>query len=192
MQVELSSTNSEGCIFKILPRYKVRSVGDEVRYNDQAKFESVRTEGQFLHCSSRYYMSELPVLEHWFVYGTISLWFINIHTYFKFFYHSYELNLSGTESALTIVPHYRPMPSHHLKTLRVRYRNFNNFVSQLSMNTIPGRGCGATVPPWEWVLHFCRGIFRSSWWHRRWYNIIIMLKFRCSYLYAILCLIIIL
>jgi hypothetical protein len=60
---------------------------------------------------------------------------------------SFELNLSGTESALTIVPHYRPMPSHHLKTLRVRYRNFNNFVSQLSMNTIPGRGCGATVPP---------------------------------------------
>jgi hypothetical protein len=44
--------------------YKVRSVGDEVRYNDQAKFESVRTEGQFLHCSSRCYRNKFPVLEH--------------------------------------------------------------------------------------------------------------------------------
>ena len=61
--------NSEGCIFKILPRYKVRSVGDEVRYNDQAKFESVRTEGQFLHCSSRCYRNKFPVFEQWFVHA---------------------------------------------------------------------------------------------------------------------------
>ena len=32
---------------------------------------------------------------------------------------SFELNLSATESALTIVPHYRPMSSHDAKTLRV-------------------------------------------------------------------------
>lgn len=71
LRVELSVENSNGCIFKILPRYKVRSVGDvvssftgssspkhytcmlQVRYNDQVKFESVKTEGQFLHCSVR-------------------------------------------------------------------------------------------------------------------------------------------
>ena len=29
--VELSSENSSSCVFKILPRYKVRSVGDVVR-----------------------------------------------------------------------------------------------------------------------------------------------------------------
>ena len=28
--MELSPENSENCIFKLLPRYKVRSVGDEV------------------------------------------------------------------------------------------------------------------------------------------------------------------
>ena len=67
LQVELAATNSEGCIFKILPRYKVRSVGDKVCYNDQAKFESIRTEGQFLHCSSRRYGNKFPVLEQWFV-----------------------------------------------------------------------------------------------------------------------------
>ena len=32
---------------------------------------------------------------------------------------SYELNLSATESALTIIPHYRPMPSHDPKAFRV-------------------------------------------------------------------------
>lgn len=75
LRVELCVENSNGCIFKILPRYKVRSVGDvvssfigcsnpkhylnstcvflQVRYNDQVKFESVKTEGQFLHCSVR-------------------------------------------------------------------------------------------------------------------------------------------
>ena len=67
LQVELTSNNSEGCIFKILPRYKVRSVGDEVRFNDQVKFESVKTEGQFLHCSSRPYKGVFSVLEQWSV-----------------------------------------------------------------------------------------------------------------------------
>ena len=66
-QVELSSRNSEGCIFKILPRYKVRSVGNEVRYHDQVKFESIKTEGQFLHCSSHHYRRVFSVLEQWFV-----------------------------------------------------------------------------------------------------------------------------
>ena len=31
---------------------------------------------------------------------------------------SFELNLSATESALTIVSHYRPFPSHDPKALR--------------------------------------------------------------------------
>ena len=70
-QVELSEENAEGCIFKILPRYKVRSVGDEVRYNDQVKFESFRTEGQFLHCSARKFRREFKVLENRYVECTI-------------------------------------------------------------------------------------------------------------------------
>ena len=63
----MASNNSQGCVFKILPRYKVRSIGDEVRYNDQVKLESVKTEGQFLHCSSRHYKKVFSVLEHWYV-----------------------------------------------------------------------------------------------------------------------------
>lgn len=66
-------TNSEACIFKILPRYKVRSVGDEVRFNDQIKLESVKTEGQFLHCSSRPYKGVFSVLENWYVSIIITL-----------------------------------------------------------------------------------------------------------------------
>lgn len=63
-QIELSEENAQGCIFKILPRYKVRSVGDEVRYNDQVKFESVKTAGQFLHCSAGKFKGEFKVLEN--------------------------------------------------------------------------------------------------------------------------------
>lgn len=65
--MELTAKNSESCIFKILPRYKVRSVGDEVRFSDQVKFESLKTTGQFLHCSSRPYRGVFPVLEEWSV-----------------------------------------------------------------------------------------------------------------------------
>ena len=73
--MELTDENNEGCIFKILPRYKVRSVGDEVRYNDQVKFESVKTEGQFLHCSTKTFGSEFKVLEYRLVYSGI-----HVHT----------------------------------------------------------------------------------------------------------------
>ena len=38
-------------------------MGDEVRYNDQIKFESVKTEGQFLHCSASEYGNRFTVLQ---------------------------------------------------------------------------------------------------------------------------------
>jgi hypothetical protein len=53
IQVNLQEEVGRGCIFKILPRYKIQSVGQEVQYSDQVKFESVATEGQFLHCSRK-------------------------------------------------------------------------------------------------------------------------------------------
>ena len=53
VQVYLVEEDGRGCIFKILPRYKVQSVGEEVHYSDQVKLESVATEGQFLHCSQK-------------------------------------------------------------------------------------------------------------------------------------------
>ena len=53
VQVYLEQEDGRGCIFKILPRYKVQSVGEEVRYSDQVKLESVATEGQFLHCGEK-------------------------------------------------------------------------------------------------------------------------------------------
>ena len=32
---------------------------------------------------------------------------------------SIEINLSATESALTLIPHYRPFPYHHANTFKV-------------------------------------------------------------------------
>ena len=52
-KVYLQRKDSVGCIFRLHPRIKVQSVGEEVNYDDQIKFESVATEGQYLHCSKR-------------------------------------------------------------------------------------------------------------------------------------------
>ena len=42
-------------------------MGDEVRYNDQVKFESLKTKGQFLHCSNHRFKDKFHVLKQWFV-----------------------------------------------------------------------------------------------------------------------------
>ena len=44
-------------------------MGDEVHYNDQIKFESVKTEGQFLHCSATEYRDRFTVLQDRYVGG---------------------------------------------------------------------------------------------------------------------------
>lgn len=130
--MELTSSNSESCIFKILPRYKVRSVGDDVRFNDQVKFESVKTEGQFLHCSAQPYRGAFPVLAQWSV--TSFTGAVHHNFVLVMYLYSYELNLSASESALTVVSHYRPMPTPDPKALRVHFvkmdvhRNCINFV----------------------------------------------------------------
>ena len=52
-QVFLQSEDSIGCIFHLHPHIKVQTVGEEVNYDDQIKFESLATEGQYLHCSKK-------------------------------------------------------------------------------------------------------------------------------------------
>ncbi len=49
----LQRKDSLGCIFRLHPHIKVETVGEEVNYDDQIKFESVATEGQFLHCGRK-------------------------------------------------------------------------------------------------------------------------------------------
>ncbi|XP_019861438.1 PREDICTED: uncharacterized protein LOC100634093 isoform X2 [Amphimedon queenslandica] len=92
--VSLSAENFEECIFKILPRYKVRSEGDEVRFNDQLKIESVKNLGQFLHCSGPRHT-------------------LGADDKFNVLVNCFELNLSATESALTLIPHYCPSVNKH-------------------------------------------------------------------------------
>ena len=49
----LQRKDSLGCIFRLHPLIKVQTVGDEVNYEDQIKFESLSTEGYYLHCSKK-------------------------------------------------------------------------------------------------------------------------------------------
>ncbi|XP_019851941.1 PREDICTED: inositol 1,4,5-trisphosphate receptor type 3-like [Amphimedon queenslandica] len=86
--ISLSSVNAEGCVFKVLPRYKVRSEGDEVRFRDQLKIESMKTQGQFLHSSNRTLGAS--------------------NASFNVLKDCFELNLSATESALTLISHFSP------------------------------------------------------------------------------------
>ena len=70
MQVYLKEEDGRGCIFKILPRYKVQSVGEEVHFSDQVKLESVATEGQFLHCSKKTFREvHININKDWLVYS---------------------------------------------------------------------------------------------------------------------------
>ena len=68
-QVYLEEKDGSGCIFRVLPRYKVQSVGEEVHYNDQVKLESVATEGQFLHCSQKTFgQVKININKNWSVF----------------------------------------------------------------------------------------------------------------------------
>eukprot|EP00040_Diaphanoeca_grandis_P037643 m.247080 g.247080 ORF g.247080 m.247080 type:complete len:2952 (-) comp33854_c0_seq2:851-9706(-) len=51
MKVSLDSRGTSGCQFIVLPRYKIRSVGDAVSNKDEIVFESVKSPGQFLNTS---------------------------------------------------------------------------------------------------------------------------------------------
>ncbi|XP_075250138.1 inositol 1,4,5-trisphosphate-gated calcium channel ITPR2-like isoform X3 [Convolutriloba macropyga] len=52
MMVELLPHSSKSAHFRIMPRYKVKSEGDIVRYDDQIVLESVKSVGQYLKVSS--------------------------------------------------------------------------------------------------------------------------------------------
>eukprot|EP00055_Hartaetosiga_balthica_P014270 m.77659 g.77659 ORF g.77659 m.77659 type:complete len:2539 (+) comp8548_c0_seq6:41-7657(+) len=58
-RTEASSVSVDLCAFperntwlKVIPRFKVRTIGDPVRYVDQVIFESLKTTGQYLHVSA--------------------------------------------------------------------------------------------------------------------------------------------
>eukprot|EP00049_Salpingoeca_infusionum_P018394 m.357042 g.357042 ORF g.357042 m.357042 type:complete len:2607 (+) comp17695_c0_seq1:174-7994(+) len=52
MQIELSAVTTRSSLFKIMPRYKVRSEGDQILMGDQIVLESIKTSGQFFHTTS--------------------------------------------------------------------------------------------------------------------------------------------
>ena len=88
----------------------------QVRYNDQIKFESVKAEGQFLHCSARTFGAvNFHVLEYRSVGVAVALVVCHVSSAVC----SAEVSLSAIESALTVIPHYRPQPSHDPKTFKV-------------------------------------------------------------------------
>ena len=63
----LQRKDSIGCIFRLHPRIKVQTVGEEVNYDDQIKFESVATEGQFLHCSRKTFGDiNIKIFSEWY------------------------------------------------------------------------------------------------------------------------------
>ena len=67
-QVYLQKKDSVGCIFRLHPHIKVQTIGEEVNYDDQIKFESVATEGQYLHCSRKTFGDvNIPVLSEWYI-----------------------------------------------------------------------------------------------------------------------------
>ncbi|XP_065910466.1 inositol 1,4,5-trisphosphate-gated calcium channel ITPR1-like [Dysidea avara] len=85
VQVELSRENTEHSFLKILPRYKVKSIGHEVHLHDQVSFEIIKTKGQYLHTSA-------------ITYGHIGI---------SLYGHCHEVNVASVPSGYTLKPHYR-------------------------------------------------------------------------------------
>jgi len=52
MRVELHDVPSGECLFRIMPRYKVRSVGDKINQKDEIVLESVSSRGQYLNTNN--------------------------------------------------------------------------------------------------------------------------------------------
>ena len=82
LQIELLDHDSENSLFKILPRYKVKSLGDDVcsylacceqilnvftkvRLEDHVTFESDKAEGLYIHTSGKtYHQVGITLLEN--------------------------------------------------------------------------------------------------------------------------------
>ncbi|EDV25315.1 uncharacterized protein TRIADDRAFT_55241 [Trichoplax adhaerens] len=84
MLVQLSEYEAKHCQFRVMPRYKVKSEGDIIHEGDQIVLESVKSAGQYLHCSQRRFGS-LGAQED-----------------------SYEMNLSVRLSGFTIYSNQKP------------------------------------------------------------------------------------
>lgn len=86
----------------------------KVRYNDQMKLESVKTPGQFLNCGAKQIKSaEFDTNPHLLVIAKL----IQMVYFITF---SFELNLSATESAVTLLAHHSLSTKHPKQSLRVR------------------------------------------------------------------------
>ena len=105
----------------------------------------MKTEGQFLHCSSRKFGDVgFHVLKNKSVMELALVCIVN-----KYHFHlrnSFELTLSATESALTILLHYRPMDSHDPKTFKVLHVLLVFKVLLLHIYFFPGQPVSETIP----------------------------------------------
>lgn len=86
MKIELSAGASRECYFRIMPRYKVRSVGDLIAVNDEIVLESEKSRGQFIHCSADALHSGLA----------------KVASPLAFLHGNYEVNLSVSKASFLI------------------------------------------------------------------------------------------
>jgi hypothetical protein len=64
MRIELHPTSSAEAYFRILPRYKVRSIGDVVRAQDEIVLERADARGQYLGVSRESLRPKQEANEH--------------------------------------------------------------------------------------------------------------------------------
>lgn len=60
MRVTMQEHSAHNTWFRIMPRYKVRAEGDNVRVGDQIVVESLKTPGQFLHAGDTRIPQDIP------------------------------------------------------------------------------------------------------------------------------------
>lgn len=85
MKVDLHEHSVRNSWFRIMPRYKVRAEGDNVRLGDQVVLESVKTMGEYLHAGQGLIASDMPDAG------------------------CHEINLSVMQTSFTINPYAKPV-----------------------------------------------------------------------------------
>eukprot|EP00045_Choanoeca_perplexa_P018056 m.276491 g.276491 ORF g.276491 m.276491 type:complete len:2614 (+) comp17698_c0_seq3:125-7966(+) len=117
MRIELDPNTSKHAWFKIMPRFKVRAEGEPIRMGDQIVLESIKTTGQFVNVTSRFLSDE-----------TISP-------------HRRECNVSVSQTALTMLPHLRPLSNAGENAIPLRGGDLIQLFHKESSSFMAAEGC---------------------------------------------------
>jgi hypothetical protein len=137
----LSEMNGKTAQFRIIPRYKVKSIGELVQLYDQVSFESMKSRGHYFHCSESH-VEEDPELNLSVEQSSFTLVkfqdylperdiLFRAGDYVQLFHKELEAYLVADEGEEVLLDEKDESENEgHLQTVRLRVREFNRLDSR--------------------------------------------------------------